>query len=182
MSSKFRTPKRRPKPLNPPERTVLNTPRSVLAFVDVHLSRVPDPLELARELGYEEDAIEHLTEKHGDGLGSHLQRVERQRRDTDDFLARQQGREHPEQYVSSHLGAIDELPCAPRGFVNDLPLENARRLYDAMVEAELAIKKALDNAHDPSVVGDIKRSYAQAQRARERAGRLLAIQEQEKAA
>lgn len=97
-----------------------NTPQSVLAYIDAiwRQSAPPDPTVLARELGYNPKAFRRLKEKHGEGLVVHLERVKRERTETDRFMARQHGRAHPVQYVSSHHGAIDDVPAVP-AYVQD---------------------------------------------------------------
>ena len=162
-----------------------NPPRDVLAFIELRMRMAeaqPDPIELARELGYDERGIWRLKSKHPDDLLRYLQSVERERRDTDRYLPPQNGRSHPEQYVESHIGAIDELPVVPKHYEKELPLQNARRMYNAMVEAEASIKHALDQCGESVFAGEIRRSYAQAKRARERAERQLEVVEREKAA
>lgn len=162
-----------------------NTPHSVLAFIEVHLSRIPDPLELARELDYDEDAIEHLQAKHGERLLPYLQGVWRRRQDTDRYMARQAGRRHPQQHVSSRLGAIDDLPEIPRHYedrVNDLSYQGAEKLYAEMCNAKDAVRKLLDSSTDPLYQGELRRSHAQMERACEKARQRLAAYELDRAA
>lgn len=152
-----------------------NRPVDVLAFIETRLvisEAQPDPIKLAKRLGYDDEAIANLQENHGDKLLGHLQKVERSRADTDRFLAKQQGRDHPEQYASTHHDAVDELPTIPERYeerLGDARLERANFLLAAMVDTEAALKARLDSVKGTYVEGEIRRAYVQARRAREKA-------------
>lgn len=163
-----------------------NPPRDVLAFIELRMCMAeaqPDPIELARELGYDERGIWRLKSKHPNDLLRYLQSVERERRDTDRYLAPQDGRSHPEQYVSSHIGAMDELPAVPKHYEDSLAsqrLKAAEELLSGMVEMEAALRFRLANTEAPMVEGELKRALRQVERAREKAQRKLSVYEQER--
>lgn len=58
-----------------------NTPETVLAFIEAHLDAgdLPDPVELARELGYTPVGFRKLQERHGKNLAKHLAGLKRKR-------------------------------------------------------------------------------------------------------
>lgn len=87
-----------------------NTPQSVLCYIDAiwRQHEPPDPLILARELGFSPKAYRGLKAKHGDGLTAHLLKVQRERGEQPRWMATQNGQRHPQQYVSSPHGAIDD--------------------------------------------------------------------------
>ena len=149
-----------------------NTPQSVLRYIGAWLDRVPDPVALARDLGYSEDDLATLEQRHGAGLLRHLQAVARSRADGDRFLAKQQGRAHPENYTNSHLDAVDDLPTTPPYYdaiLDQRRVDGARHLLTAMTDTEQALKERLDAVAGTMVEGEIRRAYVQARRAREKA-------------
>jgi hypothetical protein len=66
--------------------------------------------------------------------------------------------------------------------VTDLAHQGAERLYAEMCNARDAVKALLDKTVDPLCQGELRRSYAQMERACEKARQRLAAYELDRAA
>lgn len=137
-----------------------NTPQSVLRYIDAHLPvDEPDPVALARELSYNEQAIRTLQERHGDGLLAYLEKQRRDKIETPLFLAVQQGQRHPQQYVSSPHGAIDGAEAVPNHFQRELNKrahqERQRQAADVIAAAQDVLAAVQERAEASP---DFKRS------------------------
>ena len=106
-----------------------NTPASVCAYIDAVWAdhEPPDPIALARELGYSPKGIRRLLEKHGENLPRYLERRKRMVTEQPRFMARQHGAWKPEQYVDTPHGAIDDVEAVDDQTLVDLTAEARRR-------------------------------------------------------
>lgn len=164
-----------------------NTPRDVLAYIERQWERhQPEDVDtLAAELGYDTVALHKLKQRHGTGLRRHLQGIRRSRRDTDRFLAKQQGRSHPEQYSNNHQDAIDDAPVIPPHAERQIEKErltNAELLYQDMRNTEAALSARLAMLEGTEYAGEIRRARNQVRRAADKAERKLSTYELDHAA